>query len=440
MQLLYTRNIVRPEFGVRLTGKLGNTNLGVLAIDDREPGATVPQDDPLYGKRAGFFVARVSQDLGKGSSLGTMFAAEEFGGGWNRVGGLDFTWRANDKWTLFGQAVESSTKGSNPNSSAALFPAGYSAGPASYLEVNRTARDFTLDNVYKDYSSGFQSLVGFVQTKNIRNDQLHSTYQWHFNRRVLQSFGLETSQNVAWDHQGNRVYHYSTYDPFVLLPRNIVIAPIGGQNSDTVGPQDGYPLTQNRNFTENFGGLVARGEPFSQLNFKIQVVRGGNVNYSPVSGSAPSLLNQQTIQALFTVHPLKQLTMDNTYLLDRDFAVRNNAFVYESQTFRTKVNYQFTRALSARVIVEYDSTLANQQETSLPRTKQVQTQALLTWLPHPGTAIYFGYNNDLQNLSHTLCSRRAGSCDATQPILPRGAGYLNDGRQFFLKASYLLRF
>ncbi len=440
MQLLYTRNIVRPEFGVRLTGKLGNTNLGVLAIDDREPGATVPQDDPLYGKRAGFFVARVSQDLGKGSSLGTMFAAEEFGGGWNRVGGLDFTWRANDKWTLFGQAVESSTKGSNPNSSAALFPAGYSAGPASYLEVNRTARDFTLDNVYKDYSSGFQSLVGFVQTKNIRNDQLHSTYQWHFNRRVLQSFGLETSQNVAWDHQGNRVYHYSTYDPFVLLPRNIVIAPIGGQNSDTVGPQDGYPLTQNRNFTENFGGLVARGEPFSQLNFKIQVVRGGNVNYSPVSGSAPSLLNQQTIQALFTVHPLKQLTMDNTYLLDRDFAVRNNAFVYESQTFRTKVNYQFTRALSARVIVEYDSTLANQQETSLPRTKQVQTQALLTWLPHPGTAIYFGYNNDLQNLSHTLCSRGAGSCDATQPILPRGAGYLNDGRQFFLKASYLLRF
>jgi hypothetical protein len=207
-----------------------------------------------------------------------------------------------------------------------------------------------------------------------------------------------------------------------------------------VGPQDGYPLTQNRNFTENFGGLVARGEPFSQLNFKIQVVRGGNVNYSPVSGSAPSLLNQQTIQALFTVHPLKQLTMDNTYLLDRDFAVRNNAFVYESQTFRTKVNYQFTRALSARVIVEYDSTLANQQETSLPRTKQVQTQALLTWLPHPGTAIYFGYNNDLQNLSHTLCSRGAGSCDATQPILPRGAGYLNDGRQFFLKASYLLRF
>ena len=45
-------------------------------------------------------------------------------------------------------------------------------------------------------------------------------------------------------------------------------------------------------------------------------------------------------------------------------------------------------AWSARVIVEYDSTLANALETSLQRTKQVQTQALLTWLPHPGTVLY----------------------------------------------------
>jgi hypothetical protein len=114
--------------------------------------------------------------------------------------------------------------------------------------------------------------------------------------------------------------------------------------------------------------------------------------------------------------------------------------VYESQTFRTKLNYQFTRAFSARVIVEYDSTLANPRETSLQRTKQVQTQALLTWLPHPGTAIYVGYNNDLQNYNHALCSRMGGTCDPTKPILPRADGYLNDGRQFFVKASYLLRF
>jgi hypothetical protein len=440
IQLLYTRNIIRPEFGMRITGKVERTNIGLLAIDDREPGQTVSEGDPLYQKRAGFFVGRVTEDVGKDSSIGAIYTDEEFGGGWNRIGGVDFTWRANPKWTVFGQAVESSTKGSRPDSQATVFPTGYAAGPATYLEVNRSAHAFNLDSTYKDFSTGFQSQVGFIQTTDFRNDQTHATYQWFPKHSEIQSFGLETNQNIAWDHQHNRVYHYSTFDPFVLLPRTIVVAPIGGQNSDTVGPQDGYPMTYNNNFTENFGGFVARGQPFSQFNFNFTGLRGGNVNYNPPVGAVPFLLNQDYVQFLFTLQPIRQLTADQTYLLDRDHDAHNNAFVYESQVLRTKLNYQFTRALSARVIVEYDSTLANPVETSLVRTKQVQTQALLTWLPHPGTAIYVGWNNDLQNLDHTLCARLGGSCDTTEPILPRGPGYLNDGRQFFVKVSYLLRF
>jgi hypothetical protein len=71
--LVYTRNIVRPEFGGRVTGKLGHTNVGLLAIDDREPGKTVAPGDPLYNKRALFAVGRISEDLGKGSSLGLIY-------------------------------------------------------------------------------------------------------------------------------------------------------------------------------------------------------------------------------------------------------------------------------------------------------------------------------------------------------------------------------
>jgi hypothetical protein len=115
--------------------------------------------------------------------------------------------------------------------------------------------------------------------------------------------------------------------------------------------------------------------------------------------------------------------------------------VYENQTFRTKINYQFTRSLSARMIVEYDSTLVNPEETSLLRKKQIGTQALFTWLPHPGTAVYIGYNNDLQNLDRALCNREiSGVCDPNNLVPPRAPNYLNDGRQFFIKASYLFRF
>ena len=437
LTLLYTRNIVHPEYGARATGKIGHYNVGMLAIDDREPGETVGPGDPLYKKRALFAVGRVSRDLGKGSSVGAIYTDEEFAGGWNRIGGFDFTARLTDKWIALGQFVESSTKGNQDSGT----PPTYSAGPAAYFEVQRNGHSYNLDNVYNDFSTGFVSQVGFIQTADIRSDQTHTTYQWYPKHSLIQSYGLEWNDNFAFDHQGNRVYRYLSGDPFLLLPRNIVIAPVFVINSDTLGPQDGTLLTKNRNFAENGAGFVLRGAPTSQLNVNLRMFRNGNVNYNPVAGGLPTEMDEQTMQALITVQPLRQLTVDNTYLLDRNHAVADHQLVYENQVLRTKINYQFTRAFSARVIVEYDSLLANPLETSLLRTKQVGTQALLTWLPHPGTAIYVGYNNDIQNLDRSLCNRLAdGMCDANNTVPPRSPKYLNDGRQIFVKASYLFRF
>jgi hypothetical protein len=441
LTLLYTRNIIRPDYGLRITGKMQHTNIGLLLVDDREPGETVAPGDPLYGAKATFAVGRVAQDFGKNFTIGPIYTDEEFGGGWNRIGGVDFTLRPDKHWTVLGQSVESSTKQSNPNSTASVFPAGYSAGPASDIQVTRNGHAFNMQDEYQDVSAGFVSTVGFFQTSNIRSDHYHANYQWFPKKSTVQSFGLETNENIAYDHSGNPVYRYLTFDPFVLLPRNMVLAPLVGQNRDTVGPQNGYALPGNHTFVENFVGVVARGAPFAQFNFNFNATKSGNVNYNPLPGAAPFEMNEETVQFLFTLQPIKQLTDDNTYLLDRDHSRQNGQLVYESQTLRTKLNYQFTKAFSARVIVEYDSTLANPLETSLLRTKEVSTQALLTWLPHPGTAIYVGYTNDIQNLDRSLCDvLQQSGCNPSTVLPPRTSNYLNDQRQFFVKASYLFRF
>ena len=136
--LVYTRNIVHPEFGIRLTGKLHGTNLGFFAIDDRQPGETYSIGESLYHNRATYSVARVSQDLGsKGSTVGIIYTDEEFGGGWNRIGGLDFTARLTPTWSVIGQMVESSSKGPLPTSKET----NYSAGPAT---LSRGSTDWTL--------------------------------------------------------------------------------------------------------------------------------------------------------------------------------------------------------------------------------------------------------------------------------------------------------
>src|SRR5207237_9438822 len=67
---------------------------------------------------------------------------------------------------------------------------------------------------------------------------------------------------------------------------------------------------------------------------------------------------------------------------------------------------------------------------------------LIAYLLHPGTAVYVGYNSDLQNLEPRLCTRLAtGSCDLTQPLLPRTRSRLiNAGRELVVTVSCLLRF
>ena len=58
---------------------------------------------------------------------------------------------------------------------------------------------------------------------------------------------------------------------------------------------------------------------------------------------------------------------------------------------------------------------------------------LFTYLIHPGTAIYAGYNSDLQNIDPLL-----GPIAGT-PLRTR-TSFLNDGRQIFVKISYLFRY
>ena len=318
----------------------------------------------------------------------------------------------------------------------------YAAGPAEKLELTRQSHKSDFDLIYRDYSNGFQSQTGFIQTTAFRQNESHAHYKWYPHHGLFQTVGLEESGQFAFDRQSNRLYHYNTFDPFVTMAKNTVAAILIGENSDTLAPNT-YPLlSRARDFTQNFAGAVLRSAPVPQLSFNLVATYGGNSNYNPAAGQIPSLMNEDFVQAYVTVQPIGSLTIDNTYLLDRNFSAASGAFVFENQTLRTKINYQFTRAFSARVVTEYDSLLANPAQTSLYRTKQVSTQVLLTWLPHPGTAIYAGYNNDLQNLGHQVCTQLPGSgqCDPGQPFLPRATDYLNDGRQFFVKASYLLRF
>jgi len=134
------------------------------------------------------------------------------------------------------------------------------------------------------------------------------------------------------------------------------------------------------------------------------------------------------------LRPIKGLTIDTSYLLSRLLDKENGHSAFNNNIIRSKWNYQFTREFSLRFIGQYSSVLANPLNTSLQSTKNFNADILFTYFVHPGTAVYVGYNSNLQNLDPRLGLDPNGDINRTRDR------FINDGRQFFVKISYLFRY
>jgi hypothetical protein len=117
LNLVFTRNIGNPLFGVRLTGKAGPWAIGTMLANDRSPGTSVIDTDPLSGQNAYFGIVRVNRELGRNNSVGFIYTDRELhtspnsfctdsrcAVGFNRVGGVDTQFRFNQNWQMNAQA------------------------------------------------------------------------------------------------------------------------------------------------------------------------------------------------------------------------------------------------------------------------------------------------------------------------------------------------
>jgi hypothetical protein len=159
---------------------------------------------------------------------------------------------------------------------------------------------------------------------------------------------------------------------------------------------------------------------------------GQRINFVPLPGDLPSLEDRVTSNLFVTVAPVTQLKIENTYIYERLKQRGGGASIFNTHIMRSKWNWQFTRALSLRLIFQYDALLANEDLTVLRTAKNFNADFLVTYLPHPGTALYVGYNSNLQNLDPNLHYTDFGLARTRDR-------FINDGKQFFVKFSYLFR-
>lgn len=192
-------------------------------------------------------------------------------------------------------------------------------------------------------------------------------------------------------------------------------------------------LLENRDFSRNHKGFFFNTSYISQVTARVNYSWGTRINFFPPDNQKPVLANLTSSNLEFTLRPLTALRIDKTYILTRLRDRGSGASIFNNHIIRSKWNYQFNRELSLRVILQYNTVLANPEFTALDTTKNFNADFLITYLINPGTALYIGYNGNAQNID--LLPTDSG----TEISRPRRR-FINDAKQFFVKFSYLFRF
>lgn len=308
--------------------------------------------------------------------------------------------------------------------------------------------------MYNDTAANFETATGFFRRPDIRRFSQFTQRRFRREGKVLQWHGPGLFTNNNWDHRGTRLEYFANANYRFIFQRQTVLGFFANMGHERLRPVDYTALLANRDYAHNTRGFFFQLGYFKQLSLNGELGWGRSTNFDAAYPTAenrclnpnvpgvgglcpPVLANSNYAQVDATLRPIKSLTVSNSYLLSRLTRFHDTlpgGSVFNDHILRSKWNYQFTREFSLRVIGQYSTLLANPARTSLQSTKSLNADVLFTYLVHPGTAVYVGYNSNLQNLDPALGLDPHGNIDR----LPNH--FLNDGRQFFVKVSYLFRY
>jgi hypothetical protein len=148
---------------------------------------------------------------------------------------------------------------------------------------------------------------------------------------------------------------------------------------------------------------------------------GQAVNLTPAAG-LPTQGPSTELSLTLTLQPTTPLRIDTTLVSSRLETPDGDRQVFSSRIIRSKLNWQMTRELALRTIVQHELLAVDNHLSALTPSERLNVDLLASFIVNPWTAVYVGYNGNARSLRD----------------LP--GGLHKDAQQFFAKVSYLYRF
>jgi Domain of unknown function (DUF5916) len=407
--LFFSRRIQDPQFGVRVTGQQRGWAFGGLVASDR--GA-----DGTDASAATAAIARLQRAFGDQSSVGVMVTSRDAARQGNQVAAADLRWKIAPNWVFTGQAMASQSRSGGERL----------AGPAYHAALLYTARNVFATLFYADRSPSFRAALGFVPRTDIRQIEHYGEYRRRPRTGPVVAYGPNSFVRLNWDHAG-RLQEWIVRFPFQV--------DLKGRTSVFVRRVESGERFAGIDLREHFQTIDVSTEWLKWLVLTEGFEWGRTPNYFPAAGVAPSVARSVSASIGVTVRPTPRVRYEQTLLYTGFRALPagnggNPPVIFSDTIARSTVNYQFTRALSLRTILDYGAVIPNPTLVQLTRDKRVGFDTLFTYQVGPSTALYAGYTDAFQNV--TLGSDGA-------PVTPGRTPGASVGRQAIVKLSYLFR-
>jgi hypothetical protein len=411
-KIINTRKIIEPLWGLKLSGRLGKSNvINALFSVDESPKNTAPDvsESGVYETGYNYYgILRHKFMLKNNSYIGSIYTGKELSynngsgdgetiKGYNRVAGLDSRLRLYGFMTLDAFFLYSFNKLFNVDLEEVNKTEGSAFGGRFQYEDRKTL----LALGYHELSRNFELETGRLLRKGIRSISPEVERYIYPASKFLPLVILCYYGRFSRDTEYNMDEYSHQFLAEFQLPLSTRLL---------LGYKLATEVFVGELFNQDTFSIWGTSRPSKQLKLTVSYSSGGWPFYdspTPFQGKRKTLFISVNLQPSKKI--LSQFNWTNHIFHGDEVSTGD----YEVSIYRNKTVFNINKFLSIRGIIEYDTL-----------KKTILGDALMEFTYIPGTVIHLGYGSIFsKNYQHDIYDR-----------------YKETRSSFFFKASYLFRF
>lgn len=367
LDVVYTRRIIDPIGGGKLTGKTGRFTYALLSALDTSPteslwdvsnGIGAPEDNALFN------IFRIKADVFKQSYIGFCLTDKQINGSYNRVAGIDGQLRFDNKWFITFQAVGSKTKHEEKETEIV---------PAIFAQLMYFSKYAGGGAWWKSIHPDFEASSGFVNRVDYRSYGVFSYFSIYPQKTYLNQIQLSLSagmrdsyfEDIVQDKwaQANLEFRFTEFNQLFVTYRS---------------EKERY---EGMNFAKNTLSIEGQNNLISWMPFGLFFRTGNSIYYDP----ADPFLGWSNVYGVFIeLKPNKRLRLGMEFSKQSFWEQRGGDLVFDYNVVRAQTTYQLSKAFSLRAIVDYNHFY-----------KEIYGSFLVSFILKPGTVFFLGLDNNL---------------------------------------------